>query len=254
MLESVEVLPFVVVCAALVIGAIAQRTVGMGYGLIVVPTAVLAIGPLEAVLLGNVYGIVVCSFILTRTWRDVDWRRLLWILLPALLLTVPGILISIAVDTDALKIGVGVFAILGVIVSAGFTRTARVIDGPVTRITLGAASGLLNSSVGVGASTAGILGIVTRWDHRVFAATLQPFWVLLSTLTVVMRTVLEPSAAPAWPWWAWIVAAVPLLAGAVVGERVARHVDAVLARRLVIVLSLLGGAAVLVAGVIGLAP
>jgi uncharacterized membrane protein YfcA len=243
---------FVVALVALAIGAIAQRTVGMGFGLVVTPVMVLAVGPLEAVLVVNVFGIVACAMIIGRVWRDIDWRGLAWLVLPAIACTIPGILLARAADGDVLKIAVGVLALVGVAVSAGFTRTERSFDGPGLRVPTGALVGLLNSSVGLGAPVIGMFSILSRWEHRVFAATMQPFWILLSLSTVIARELLAPGGGPAWQWWMWLVAVAPVLLGVVAGDRIAARIDQRLARRAVIAFSLLSGVAVLVTGVIGL--
>lgn len=244
---------FVVALVALAIGALAQRTVGMGFGLVVTPTMVLAVGPVEAVLIVNVFGIVTCTMIIGRVWRDIDWRGLAWLVVPGMALTVPGILLAQASDADALKIAVGVLALVGVVVSAGFARTERSFDGGAVRVASGALVGALNSSVGLGAPVIGMFAILSKWEHRVFAATMQPFWILLSLTTVVARQIVAPGGAPPWQWWMWIVAVAPVLLGVVVGERIAARIDATSARRAVIGFSLLSGIAVLATGIAGLA-
>jgi uncharacterized membrane protein YfcA len=244
---------FVVALVALTLGAVAQRTVGMGFGLVVTPTMVLAVGPLEAVLVCNVFGVVVCSLIVWRVWRDIDWRRLAWLLVPAIAMTIPGILLAQAADDDVLKVAVGVLALAGVAVSVGFTRTDRTLDGPAVRIATGGLVGALNSSIGLGAPVIGMFGIVSRWEHHVYAATLQPFWIGLSLSTVVTRSVIASGGAPPWEWWMWVVAVVPLAIGVLAGDRIAARLDQRLARRAVVAFSLLSGIAVLVTGIVGLA-
>ena len=107
--------------------------------------------------------------------------------------------------------------------------------------------------VGLGAPVIGMFAILSTWEHRVFAATMQPFWILLSLSTVVSRQVVAPGGAPRWEWWMWLVAVAPVLVGVVAGERIAARIDQAVARRAVIVFSLLSGLAVLVTGLVGLA-
>ena len=141
---------------------------------------------------------------------------------------------------------------MGVVVSAGFAESKRSLDGAPLRLGSGALVGALNSSVGLGAPVVGMFAILSQWEHRVFAATMQPFWILLSASTVVARQTIAPGGAPAWEWWMWIVAVAPILAGVVGGERIAQRIDQRTARRAVIVFSLLSGIAVLVTGIVGL--
>lgn len=246
-----DVLSFVVALVALLIGAVGQRMIGMGWGLVVTPAIALVAGPLAAVLVVNLYGAVACLVILPKVWRDVDWRRLLWIAIPALALMVPGLLLAQGLDTDLLRVVVGGIAIVGVIVSVAFTRTARTHDGPVLRLATGTAIGALNASVGMGAPAVGVYSLVSGWQDRTFVATMQPFWVLISGATVAVRPFVAPEGSPEWPLWAWVVLGVPVVAGVLLGNRLAHLVDRTVVTWAIIGLSVLGGAALIVTGAMG---
>ena len=177
---------------------------------------------------------------------------MLWLLLPALPATVAGLLVARAVPTDALRIAVGIVAIAGLLVSVAFTRTEHTLDGPATRIASGLAIGGLNAAVGVGEPPVGVYALVSRWDPRVLAATMQPFWVVLNVATLASRQLLVPEGFPDWPWWAWAGAAAAAALGTVLAHRIAHRVPARVARIAIVVLSLAGGAAVIESGVTGL--
>ncbi|WP_306232081.1 sulfite exporter TauE/SafE family protein [Agrococcus beijingensis] len=238
--------------AALFVATVAQRVIGLGFGLVMGPVSVLVAGPIAAVPLNLIFAIIGCGLMLPGVWRDVDWRRLAWLLLPAVPMSVVGLLVARMVPTDALRIAVGLVAIAGVLVSVAFTRTAHTLDGPGTRIATGLAIGGLNAAVGVGAPLVGAYALVSRWDPRVLAATMQPFWVILNAVTLLERQLLVPDGFPAWPWWAWLGAAAAAGLGTLLAHRIADRVPAAVARWTIIVLSLAGGAAVLLGGVLGL--
>ncbi|MGM1029378.1 MAG: TSUP family transporter [Actinomycetota bacterium] len=247
-----DVLSFVVALVAVLIGAVGQRMIGMGWGLIVTPAVALVAGPLAAVLVVNLYGALACVVILPKVWRDVDWGRLLWIAIPALALMVPGMLLAKGLDTDLLRVLVGVIAIIGVLISVAFTRTARTRDGPVLRVATGTAIGVLNASVGMGAPAVGVYSLLSGWQDRTFVATMQPFWVLISGAVVVARPFVAPEGSPDWPLWAWLALAVPVVAGVLLGNRLAHLVDRTVVRWAIIGLSMLGGAALIVTGAMGM--
>ena len=247
-----DVLSFVVALIAVLIGAAGQRMIGMGWGLVVTPAIALVAGPLAAVLVVNLYGAIACVIILPKVWHEVDWRRLLWIAVPALALMVPGMLLAKGLDTDVLRVAVGVVAIVGVLITVAFTSAARTHDGPVLRVATGTAIGVLNASVGMGAPAVGVYSLVSGWQDRTFVATMQPFWVLISGAIVVVRPFVAPEGAPDWPLWAWLVVAVPVIAGVLLGNRLAHLVDRTVVRRAIIGLSVLGGAALIVTGAMGL--
>jgi len=249
----VDIVSFVVALVAVLIGAVGQRVIGMGWGLVVTPAIALVAGPLAAVLVVNLYGAIACLVILPTVWRDVDWRRLLWIAIPAVALMVPGLLLAKGLDTDLLRVVVGVIAIAGVVISVAFTSAARTHDGPVLRVATGTAIGVLNASVGMGAPAVGVYSLVSGWQDRTFVATMQPFWVLVSGAIVVVRPFVAPDGSPDWPLWVWLVLAVPVVAGVLLGNRLAHLVNRTVVRAAIIGLSVLGGGALIVTGAMGLA-
>lgn len=247
-----DLLSFVVALVAAFVGASGQRMIGMGWGLVVTPAVALVAGPLAAVLVVNLYGVLASLVILPRIWHDIDWRRLLWLTIPALALMVPGLLLAKGLDTDLLRLAVGVIAVIGVLIAAAFTHAARTHDGRAMRASTGAAIGLLNASVGMGAPAVAFYSLLANWHDRTFIATMQPFWVVLSGATVVVRQFLAPEGAPDWPLWAWLVLAVPVLAGVLLGDRLAHLVSRTVVKRTIIVFSLISGVALIVAGTAGL--
>jgi len=248
----VDLASFVVALAAVLIGAVGQRMIGMGWGLVVTPAVALVAGPLAAVLVVNLYGALACLIILPKVWREVDWRRLLWIAVPALAVMVPGLLLARGLDSDALRIAVGVIAVIGVAISVAFTSTARSHDGPGLRVATGTAIGVLNASVGMGAPAVGVYSLVSGWQDRTFVATMQPFWVLISGALVAVRPFVAPEGSPDWPLWAWLALALPVVAGVLLGNRLAHLVNRSVVRWAIIALSVLGGAALIVTGTMGL--
>lgn len=247
-----DLLSFVVALAAVLIGAAGQRMIGMGWGLVVTPAVALVAGPLAAVLVVNLYGALACIIILPKVWADIDWRRLLWLAVPAVALMVPGLLLAKGLETDVLRIAVGLIAVLGVIITVAFTAGSRTHDSPTLRVASGATIGLLNASVGMGAPALGVYTLLSGWQDRTFVATMQPFWVIVSGVIVAVRPFVAPEGSPAWPLWAWLVLCVPVVAGVLLGNRLAHLVNRTVVRWSIIALSVLGGAALIVTGALGL--
>ncbi|SFS14914.1 hypothetical protein SAMN04487783_1933 [Agrococcus baldri] len=238
--------------AALFVATVAQRVIGLGFGLVMGPVSAIVAGPIAAVPLNCIFAVVACSLMLPGVWRDIDWRRMAWLLAPAIPASVAGLLLARAVSTDALRVTIGIVAIAGVLVSVVFTRTSHTLDGPTTRLVSGVAIGGFNAAVGVGAPLVGAYALVSRWDPRVLAATMQPFWVILNLVTLAERQLLVPDGFPQWPWWAWLGAGAAAAVGTLFAHRIADHISPRVARWTIIVLSLIGGAAVIATGVSGI--
>lgn len=244
--------PLVITCLSLVVATIAQRVVGMGFAIIMSPVVAIVAGPLAAVLVVNLYAVLACGLMVPYLWRDIDWRRLLWLVAPATLGSILGLFIARVTDADVLRIGVGVASILGVVVSAVFERGDHEVDGPAFRLGSGGVIGVLNSAVALGAPAIAVYSMLSRWNGRSFAATMQPFWVILSLVTLLQRQIIAPGGAPDWPWWGWVAAGVATVIGSVTAERVAHHVTPRVARLGVIAMSLTAGVTVTGVGVTGL--
>lgn len=241
-----------VFCAALLVACIAQRVVGLGFGLVMAPVAALVAGPIAALPLNAVFSVIACSLMLPGVWRDIDWRRMLWLLVPAVVASIPGLLLARAVSPDSLRIAVGLITLGGVVVSVALQRTEHRFDGPLTRTASGAAIGVMNAAVTTGAPAVGIYSLVSRWDPRPFSASMQPFWVGLGLVTIAERQLLVPDGWPEWPWWAWLAGTVAAVVGTLFAHPIAHRVRPGAARWAVVVLSLLGGTAIIWQGVQGI--
>lgn len=247
-----EPIGFALICVAALVGAIGQRALGMGFGLVAMPALVLVLGPLAAVTAINALGIVTSALVLAQVWRDVEWRRLLWLLIPALLGVVPGILLARVADSDALKTIIGALILAGVALTLWMRGTERALAGDSPVAATGGIAGLLNGSVGVGAPALGLYGALGDWGQRSYAATLQPFFVALSATTVAMKALFDPASTLSWSWWEWALVVVPVVLGVLVGHRIASRLPERAARAGILLISSLGGASVLGAGIAGL--
>ncbi|MDO5712128.1 MAG: sulfite exporter TauE/SafE family protein [Micrococcales bacterium] len=247
-----EILSLAITCGSLVVATIAQRVVGMGFSIIMAPIVAIIAGPFAAVLVVNLYAVLACALMVPRLWRDIDWNRLVWLVTPAAIASVAGLLIARDTEADVLRIGVGAAAILGVVMSVAFARTEHTIDGPLARLSAGAAIGLLNSAVALGTPPVGVYSILSRWSGPSFSATMQPFWVVLGAVTLLQRQLVSPGGAPKWPWWGWLLAAIATAIGSFAAEPVARRVSPRATRLGVIGLSLASGIAVTAVGIAGL--
>lgn len=242
------------VLAAVVLGAVLQRTSGMGTGLVVSPTFVLLAGPVAGVVLTNLTT-VVSALLLSAVMRaDIDWPRFLRIAPTIVVGSVPAALLVGVADAGWLEVVIGTVLLLAL---ASTFLAPRLPDlgaaaGPVA----GVAGGFLNTTVGVAAPAMLIYAQATGWSQRAFAATLQPVFLTMGAVSLVTKAAVGATAGPAglpgWPLVAAAVASVPV--GVVLGGVASRRVSAATARRVAVVLVTVGAGATLVRGVLQLIP
>ncbi|PYF98910.1 hypothetical protein SAMN05216184_11047 [Georgenia satyanarayanai] len=239
------------VLGAVVLGAVLQRTSGMGTGLVVSPTFVLLIGPVAGVVLTNITTVVSALALTVVMRRDIDWPRF-WRIAPTIVVgSVPAALLVAAVDAGWLEVVIGAALLLAL---APMALAWQLPDlGRAAAPVAGLTGGFLNTAVGVGGPAVLLYAQATRWPQRAFAATLQPIFLTMGLVSLLTKTATGAvaGALPGWPLAAAAVAAVP--AGVIVGGSVARRVPPATARRVAVAVVVLGATATLVRGVVTVA-
>ncbi|WP_104063441.1 sulfite exporter TauE/SafE family protein [Arthrobacter sp. 4R501] len=237
------------VLGAVVMGAGMQRITGMGFALVAAPFLVLLLGPVEGVVLVNVCGAVTAGAIIFRVVRDIDWKRYAALAASALLGIVPAAFLVRIIPPAVLEISIGVLLAVGLTVLLGL-KSATLPPRRRYLFTAGGLSGFMNTAAGVGGPAVSMYSIATRWQHKAFAATMQPYFFTIGVFSLISKALTAPATFPALPWGMWVAVAVACLAGLVLGDVAARFVPARAAQVLLIVLAYLGAAATVIRGVL----
>ncbi len=142
----------------------------------------------------------------------------------------------------------GALVLVALTLSLVVTRADRVTARLPTGLLTGAASGFMSATAGVSGPGASIYAVLTRWEHRQFAATVQPFFATLGAAAFVGKVLALPDGLPDYDWWLWPLILGCTVVGLTVGERLARVVSARAARRSVVALAYAGGVVALLDG------
>ncbi|WP_168581620.1 TSUP family transporter [Gephyromycinifex aptenodytis] len=242
---------FVAGCAVL-LGAVLQRLSGTGVGLVVAPILSLLIGPGPGVLVTNATTTVSGFLIMLAVRHDVDWATCRRLCLAAAVGAVPGALIVRELALPWLQVVVGGVVLLAVATTVA-VRDLPHIEGAGATALAGLIGGLLNTTAGVAAPAMVIYSRLRRWPQETFAATMQPVFMTMGALSVLLKTVLgsvPSSQLP--PWWTPPAIVILVVVGSWVGGRLARVVPVAVAGKLAVTLALLGGASALIRGSLAL--
>lgn len=237
------------VLLAVLLGAGMQRVTGMGFALVAAPFLVLLLGPVQGVVLVNVCGAVTAAAIIFRVFRAIDWRRYGILTTAALLGIIPAAVLVKSIPPAVLEISIAVLLASGLTILL-FMKTASL---PLHRRylwTAGALSGFMHTSAGVGGPAVSIYSIATRWEHESFAATMQPYFFTIGSISVLAKAMTDPAGFPDLPWGMWLAVALACLAGLIMGDIVAKHVPARGSQRLLIALAYLGAIATMTRGIL----
>jgi uncharacterized membrane protein YfcA len=239
---------FCIVLASVLVGAVAQRIAGLGFALLIAPFLVIILGPHAGVLLVNICGVVSSAIIVGRVWRDIDWSMFRWLVVPSLFGSIPGSFLAVVIPSAPLSVTVGAVVLVALTVSLVLQRSDVVLHGNAPKVVAGFTAGLTNSMAGVGGPAVSAYAVLSRWPQRPFAATLQPFFVCIGSVTLVAKLLLDPSQAPVLAPWMWVAIGLAIVGGIVAGEKLGRFVRDDQARLFVIVIAFVGAAFAVVKG------
>ncbi|WP_394249695.1 TSUP family transporter [Arthrobacter pityocampae] len=241
---------FCIVLASILVGAIAQRIAGLGFALLIAPFLVIILGPHEGVLLVNLCGVVSSAIIVGRVWKDIDWSMFRWLVVPSLFGSIPGSFLAVALPSAPLSVTVGAVVLVALTVSLVLQRSDVVVRGNAPKAVAGFSAGVTNSMAGVGGPAVSAYALLARWPQRPFAATLQPFFVCIGSVTLVTKLLLDPAQAPVLAPWMWIAIGLAIVAGIVTGEKLGRFIRDDQACLFVIVIAFIGAGLAVVKGIV----
>lgn len=234
-----------------VLGGVAQRLTGMGLALVSVPLIVVAVGPGPGAVIGNLFGAAASVIVFFRVRKIVQWRLYAIILPAGLAGIVGGTVIAEMISIAWAQVVVGGLVLLSLPLS---TIVASVRPAPRTVGVLGPlalVAGATSALAGIGGPAMAVMRNLTRWDPVTFAATLQPFFMVIGLLSVVARVAVDPHV---WPdlGTMWVGIGLALLGGLAVGDLISRRVSARAITRAITSVAALGAMWTLLRGVTGL--
>ncbi|PVE19274.1 MULTISPECIES: sulfite exporter TauE/SafE family protein [unclassified Arthrobacter] len=251
-MSSVATGIFFIVLFSILLGAIAQRIAGLGFALLIAPFLVIILGPHEGVVLVNICGVVSSALIVGRVWKDIDWSMFRWMVIPSVFGSIPGSIAAVMLPSAPLSVTVGGVVLVALSVSLVLQRSSVVVRGNAPKAVAGLTAGLTNAMAGVGGPAVSAYALLSRWPQRPFAATLQPFFVVIGLITLAVKLSLDPTDAPALQWWMWSAIGVVIVVGIFAGEKLSRFIKDDHARLFVIVIAFFGATAALVKGLLDL--
>jgi uncharacterized membrane protein YfcA len=227
---------------AVAVGAAAQSVSGIGFALVGGPLLFTVFGAREGVRVAVVLSMLVNIAVLVREHRAVMWRRVMPVLVTALVAT-PFLAWALAdVPSRGLRAAAGAVIVVGaVLVAAGRTRDTGTPGG----ILAGLASATMNVLASAGGPAVAVYATGAGWDPLRLRATLQAYFLALNVVT------LATLGPPHWSLGQAALLVGCLLAGSLVGAALSTRVSASLARTVTLALAAAGGLAVVIAAAVG---
>ena len=228
---------------SVMLAAATQRVTGLGFALVSAPLLVLTTGPISGVLLANLLSLVTNLIVLAQTWRQVDVRRVLLLIIPALCLVPVGQVVAHHLPATVLMIGIGGL-VLAALAAVRMLRRTALFRGPGGAVAAGALSGFMNVTAGVGGPAITLYAIGSRWPHYSFVGSMQLYFAILNTGSIIAKGLPQVGTTA-------LAAALSALGlGLILGHFAARRITPERARAAVLVLAVAGASGTILKGVI----
>jgi uncharacterized protein len=222
-------------------GASVQRLAGIGFALVAAPALVLLLGPSQGVLLSNAATGAISVIGLVDGWRRVRLRAMVP-LVSAAACTVPaGAWVAAHLPERVLLAGTGAVVTIAVLLVAYGTRVPA-LRGSTGAFAAGAASGFMNSSAGVGGPAVSLYAVNADWPVREFVPNALFYGVAVNALSIMVK------GTPRLTIPAWLLVTAGIAGGAVAGKALEDRIPEQRARRLMLLLALIGGLTTLAKG------
>jgi len=231
------------------VAAVIQRVAGLGLGMLFAPYAVVLIGAHEGIMLANFLGTLMPALLLPRIWSQIQWRTVAWIGLPAVAVMPGAAWVSSVSPPGPLYIVVASLVLASLLISVALVRVNTTVDGRTAQVVTGIGSGLGTVLGGVGGPAVTVYAVLSRWPVLPMVATLQPLWILISSVSFTSKLAWDDGQLPDMPWWVWAAIVVAVIVSIFLGEAVQRRLEEKTIQRCVMVLGFVGALLALGTGV-----
>ena len=236
------------IALAIVIGSVLQRSAGLGFALIVAPTAVAFMGPVGGVMLVNLLAVASSSLVLLSVWPRIDWRRYAGLTVAAVPGVVLGAWLTTVLDRGLLEVAIGMMLLVGLVLTVAMPRSQRDGERTALRFVAGGAAGVMSATAGAGGPAIVAYATVARWPFPTLAATIQPYFITVAFFALAAKLIVLPDESLDLSPLSWLVLAGSLLLGALLAHFVARRIPERVARVVAFVLACLGACSAIARG------
>jgi uncharacterized membrane protein YfcA len=234
---------------AVAIGGVAQRATGMGFALASAPLAIIAVGPLEGVLLMNLLGLPAAGLAMVLHWKKIEWNVILPMFLPCIVGIGLGVWFLGEVDPAYLEVGIGFVLLLAVIVTVKSPPLPSTQSLFIPASLTGLASGFLNAIASIGGPPLVVFRNLKRWSPAAFIPSIQPLLITMSGGSLLLKTWSGSVPFPSYSIVSWLALLAALGVGLVAGTLISRRLSLEHTSNAITWLAILGSVATLIRGV-----
>ena len=237
---------------AVALGGVAQRATGMGFALVSAPLAIIALGPLDGVLMMNLLGIPAATLALVLMWKRIEWNTVWMMILPCALGVWLGVEFIAVIDPAWLEMGLGIVLAIAVVVTLKTPPLPETRSLVIPAIATGAFAGFLNAAASIGGPPLVVYRNLRKWSPLSFSPTIQPLLITMSGGSFLLKTLTGTVPLPSYGALSWGALVVALAIGVGVGELISRRLSIDHLSRAITGIAIAGSLVTLVRGAMSL--
>ncbi|QGU01874.1 Sulfite exporter TauE/SafE [Corynebacterium kalinowskii] len=234
------------------LGSGLQRVAGMGLGLIAAPVLAIAMGPVQGVMVVNILAMVNAAMTGYTVREHIDWRRCFYIGSVMVFGAIAGALLIKQVSNGLLLILFGTLILIALFMVSALKGRMPEPRGRIPMLVTGVVGGFTNTLAAVAGPVITVYAQAARWDHRSFAATLQPLFVISGGMSFLIKSLLGAGNLGATSPWVWPVGLLGMFIGIYLGTQLSKIISRDRAHKLALLLAGAGGLSALVRGALAL--
>ncbi|QPK80305.1 sulfite exporter TauE/SafE family protein [Corynebacterium lizhenjunii] len=231
-----------VVFATITAGALMQRVSGMGMGLIGGPILMLLLGPVEGIMVVNVLACINAIMQTINVREHVDWKKFAQIGSVMVFGSLPAAYLISTIDTAPLLILSGSALLVALAMVTVGKKYVPHLEGTGPLLSAGVIGGFTNTLAGVAGPVITVYAQAARWPHQMFAATLQPIFMVGGAISVVSKLLLGAGGFAGTTWLVWPAGVAGMIVGIAVGNYLSRRIPRDVAHKLSLMVATAGAA------------
>ncbi len=224
----------------------------MGLGLIGGPVLMIFMGPVDGILVLNVLAAINAAMSTLTVRKNVNWRNFAIIASMLIFGAVPAAWLIRVVSPDWLIIVAGTMLLIALSVVTIGKRHVPHVEGTAPMAVSGVVAGFMNTLAGIAGPAITVYATAARWDQRMYAATLQPIFMVSGAISFLIKHFTGAADLSAVNPAVWGIGIVAMILGIALGVKIAPKIPRDKAYNLALALAVLGGITAVARGVIGL--
>lgn len=169
------------------VSAFLQTSIGFGFAVLVM-VFLPSLYPFgTAIALMQVTGIVNTLYLSLKYRRFIEWKTMLPLLIPTLILGTLFTSLSLSLDVHLLRIGLGGVLLLLSVYFLRYASTISINPTPINGVAMGVVAGVSNGLFGIGGPPAAMYLLPATKEKTGYMATIQVYFLLCNITNLAMR-------------------------------------------------------------------